>query len=84
MVAISSFYSSNNNEDLSDSNNKENLIDKGWALYDQGSYGEAIQYYDKALAIDPNNVNAVNDKGNALNDLGKYEEAIHIMIKHWL
>ena len=37
---------------------------------------EAIEWYDKALKIDPNNVIALYDKGFALNNLGKYEEAI--------
>ena len=30
------------------------LVDKAYALYSQGNYTHAIQYYNKALAIDPN------------------------------
>ena len=41
-----------------------------------GKYQEAIEWYDKALKIDPNNVFALNNKGLALSNLGKYEEAI--------
>jgi tetratricopeptide (TPR) repeat protein len=29
------------------------LANKAYALYSQGNYTQAIQYYDKALAIDP-------------------------------
>jgi tetratricopeptide (TPR) repeat protein len=52
------------------------LNDKGDALYNQEKYDEAIQYYDKALAIDPNLPNALNNKGAALDSLGKHDEAI--------
>jgi tetratricopeptide (TPR) repeat protein len=40
-----------------------------------GNHTGAIQYYDKALAVDPNNVAALNNKGNALGKLGKHVEA---------
>lgn len=36
----------------------------------------AIQYYDKALSIDPNDKYAVYSKGNALSSLGNYTQAI--------
>ena len=39
-------------------------------------YDEAIQYFDKALQIDPNDTVALNNKGDALYQLGKYDEAI--------
>ncbi len=48
----------------------------GVALYNLGKYAEAIQYFDKALAVDPNYKLALNDKGNALYRLGEYAEAI--------
>jgi tetratricopeptide (TPR) repeat protein len=41
-----------------------------------GKYNEAIEYYDRALEVDPNYVNVLNDKSNALYYLGKYNEAI--------
>ena len=60
--------------------NTSALIDKGNALYNQSNYIQAIQYYDKALAIDPNNKDAFNGKGNALyslaNDTQGYEKAL--------
>jgi len=38
-------------------------------------YQEAIQCYDKALAIDPKNTGAWNNKGLALTKSGCYQEA---------
>jgi superkiller protein 3 len=52
------------------------LYNKGNALSALGRYEEAIQYYDKVLAIDPNDVDALTNKGVALSALGKSEEAI--------
>ena len=46
-----------------------------------GKYDEAIQYYDKALQVDPNYTDALNNKGDALYDLDKYDEAIQIFDK---
>ena len=45
-------------------------------MIDLGNYTQAIQYYDKALAIDPKNVDALNYKGLALDSLGNYTGAI--------
>jgi tetratricopeptide (TPR) repeat protein len=47
------------------------LNNKGWALYNQGKFGEAITYYDKALSIDPNNTLAQENKKLALEHLSK-------------
>ena len=52
------------------------MNNKGLALNNLGKYEEAIEWYDKALKIDPNDVNALNNKGKALYNLGKYQEAI--------
>jgi len=38
------------------------LYNKGNSLYELQKYKEAIQCYDKALAIDPNNVSAFKNK----------------------
>ena len=48
---------------------KHSLNGKGNALYSQGNYTQAIQYYDKALAVDPNDKDALNGKGDALYSL---------------
>ena len=48
------------------------LNNKGLALDGLGNHTGAIEYYDKALAIDPKNVLALNYKGLALSELGNY------------
>ena len=55
---------------------KGTLYDKGNALIEQGNYTQAIQSFDKALAIDPNDKCALEGKGYALHNLGNYTEAI--------
>ena len=52
------------------------LIEKGVALDNLGNYTGAIQYYDKALAIDPKDVNALDNKGVSLGSLRNYTGAI--------
>jgi tetratricopeptide (TPR) repeat protein len=37
---------------------------------------DALEYYDRPLAIDPDNTNALTNKGAAVAGLGRYEEAI--------
>jgi tetratricopeptide (TPR) repeat protein len=59
----------------------ETLNMKGKALDELGKYEEAIEYYDKVLALDPNNKFALNNKGADLYDLGSYEEAIKYFLK---
>jgi tetratricopeptide (TPR) repeat protein len=61
---------------ITTTDNVSSLTGKGDALYYQEKYDQAIQYYDKALAIDPNDTYALSSKGYALDGLGKYEEAI--------
>jgi tetratricopeptide (TPR) repeat protein len=48
--------------DIYISNNVSKLKEKGDALSEQGRYQEAIEYYDRVLAIDPNYVDALNNK----------------------
>ncbi|MBV9175421.1 MAG: tetratricopeptide repeat protein, partial [Nitrososphaeraceae archaeon] len=48
------------------------LINKAAALNRLGNYTQAIQFYDKALAIDPNNEIALYGKGEALNGIRNY------------
>ena len=52
------------------------LIDKGNDLVNLGKYQEAIEWFDKALAIEPNNVKALTGKGAALGLEGKYQESM--------
>jgi tetratricopeptide (TPR) repeat protein len=52
------------------------LVNKGLALDNLGNHTVALQYFDKALAIQPNNFNVLYNKGVTLYDLGNYTEAI--------
>ena len=45
----------------------ETYNDNGSALDDQKKYDEAIEYYDKAIEIEPCFVKAYNNKGITLN-----------------
>ena len=56
--------------------NVGNFNAKADELYNQERYQEAIEWYDKALAINPNDVYALYSKGGALHGLGRYQEAI--------
>jgi uncharacterized protein YjbI with pentapeptide repeats len=51
-------------------NNKYVLNDKGLALNGLGDYTHAIQYFDKALAIDPKFEDALKNKDYVLNTFG--------------
>jgi tetratricopeptide (TPR) repeat protein len=60
-------------------NSEENvdyLISIAVEAYEQGMYEQAIEYFDRALGIDPNNIDALVGKGIALDYLGRYQEAI--------
>lgn len=48
---------------------------KGLALVKQDKYSEALECYDKAIALDPNLAIAWNDKGLILKALGRNIEA---------
>ena len=53
------------------------LYNKGAAQDSSGNYTQAIQFYDKALAINPNYTNALTSKGVALDRLGNHTGAIN-------
>jgi tetratricopeptide (TPR) repeat protein len=61
---------------LNDQNYFIALSNKGGALDGLGRHKEAIEWFDKALAIDPDNVKVLGNKGGALDTLGRHEEAI--------
>jgi PAS domain S-box-containing protein len=43
--------------------------------YSEGKYDEGIQYFDRAIEIDPDLAYVWNDRGLCLKELGRYEEA---------
>ncbi len=47
----------------------------GIALFDQGKFEEAIEHYDRAIAIDPGFAEAHSNRGNALQRLKRFGEA---------
>jgi tetratricopeptide (TPR) repeat protein len=49
---------------------------QGNEYYYKKEFQKAIEWYDKALEIDPNNVNVLYNKGVALGELDKYQETI--------
>ena len=49
-------------------------FDEGLRLYELGRYEEAIEEFDKALAIDPNYEIARNNKESALKELKRFKK----------
>ena len=45
-------------------------------LYDQGQWQKSVEWYQKALEIDPKNVNAHTDMGTAYFNLGRPQDAL--------
>ena len=54
----------------------EPRIRLGNILYDQGSYAQAIDWYQRALELDPNNFNCRTDLGTAFFYLGRPKDAL--------
>ena len=64
------------------STNVDALLNEAEDLSFSGRSDEAMELFDKALAIDPNNVDALSRKGYFLGyDLGQYDEAIQLYDK---
>ena len=59
----------------------QNFLKQAEELFNQGDYQGAIQYYDKALELDPKNAWAWGGKGAALANLGSNKEAINCFDK---
>jgi tetratricopeptide (TPR) repeat protein len=60
------FGLANAENDIVVSGNDTTLYNKGLALFKLDNYTGAIEYYDKALVINPKDVNVLTDKGLAL------------------
>lgn len=45
-------------------------------LYDQRQFAEAIQWYQRALELDPRNVNARTDLGTCYFNVGRHDDAL--------
>ncbi len=52
------------------------LNNKEMSLYNSGRFNESLDYFDKALSIDPKNVAVLFHKANAIAGLGNYTRAI--------
>jgi tetratricopeptide (TPR) repeat protein len=48
----------------------------GIALLQQGKFYDALEYFDKILALDPNDVVTLGNKGAALTQLSRHDEAL--------
>ncbi len=59
----------------------EAWLKKASALVTMGKTSEAMQYFDKAIAMDSNNADALGKKGAALEGLGKFKEAVPLFQK---
>ena len=60
---------------------KQLILSSVLSLDNLGNHGQAITYYDKALAIDPNNFAALTNKGAVLDSLRNYTQAITYLDK---
>ena len=74
---IPTFIEAENSSSIT--NSTEDILNKANVLLDLQKYDEALQYYDKVLAIDPNNIDTMNDKANVLEDLERYDEATTVL-----
>ncbi|MBO0352162.1 tetratricopeptide repeat protein [Phormidium pseudopriestleyi FRX01] len=57
-------------------NNPKAWYDRAGSLYKLGLYEEALESYEKAVAIDENYADAWNNRGMTLKCLGRHEEAV--------
>jgi hypothetical protein len=53
-------------------------LEEGNSLYEQGRYDEALQFYDRAIMLNPQFEAAWINKGNALYMQGNYDDALQV------
>ena len=58
------------------SSNLKQLYENGILLHNQGKFAEALECYDKALAIEPKSPIVLSNKGLSLHNQGKFAEAL--------
>ena len=51
------------------------LIESGKECLDNGSFDDALSFFEQALSIETTNADLWNLKGTALRSLGRYDEA---------
>lgn len=58
-----------------------NLISKGKSLLEEGSFEDALGYFDQALLLNQSDPELWNLKGVTLRSIGRYEEALECFNK---
>jgi superkiller protein 3 len=66
---------------LKDKSEKDELVEIGIDLLNDDKINEAIEYFDKALEIDPKNIIAILSKADALQKLHHYDESLQYFDK---
>ncbi len=61
---------------IANATSQKELYENGILLHNQGKFAEALECYDKALAIDPQNSNILSNMGLSLHNQGKFAEAL--------
>ena len=56
--------------------NTQEILKKGVNFLEDGKYEDALDCFEKILAINPDDPDVWNKKGAALRSLGRYDEAI--------
>lgn len=59
----------------------EELVKKGQSLMDEGTFLDALGFFEQALLLNQNDPNLWNNKGVALRSLGRYEESMECFNK---
>jgi tetratricopeptide (TPR) repeat protein len=55
---------------------EEQYLEEGYRFFELGRFSDAVEYYDKAIAINPNNADAWLNRGYSLARLDRHAEAI--------